>query len=149
MRKIAIGAVCAAVLLSVFSCGKCFITDCAKNDVKLIYFLSKSDTTDLISSGKYKLDSLKITPLKLDQGGETPVYEINFSTPYLVAIAASANAKGFVFQLDTLPPDTLLTVIGFDKGDKCCDGVHTFEKLVLNGDTLTNTRNDLNVGIFK
>lgn len=149
MRKIAIGAVCAAFLLSVFSCGKCFITDCAKDDVKLIYFLSQADSTDLITSGKYKLDSLKITPLKLDQGGETPGYEINFSTPYLVAIAANANAKGYVFQLDTLPPDTLLTLVGFDKGDKCCDGVHTFDKIVLNGDTLINTREDLSVPIFK
>ena len=149
MKKTILFAFAFAALFAAQSCSKCFTTDCATADVKRILFYSKADSSDLILTGKYLLDSLKITPLSESPSGPVPVYEINFTNPYLVVIAANSNAKGFVFQLDSLPPDTLLTAIGFEKGDKCCDGISIFDSLTLNGEALPNGPNDVNVVIFK
>ena len=149
MKKLILIAFTISGLIAASSCSKCFTEDCAGNDIKLIKFASSADSTDLILTGKYLLDSLKITPLLAAQGGPIPNYEITFSNPYLVAIEAGANTAGYVFQLDSLPPDTLLTIIGFDNSSKCCDGVHTFEQVILNGDTLPNTRDDVSISIFK
>ncbi len=149
MRKLTILTIAIAFLLAAHACSKCFTEDCVGNDVKLIGFYSAADSTDLILTGKFLLDSLKITPLKVDENGAEPIYEVTFSNPYVVAVQASGNAEGFVFQLDSLPPDTLKFVIGATKKDKCCNGVATFESANLNGVALPNGRQDLNIAIFK
>lgn len=150
MNKLILSAILALGLLTAWSCSKCFIENCPQDDLKLIQFYAKSDSVDLILSGRYELDSLKITPLLDNPNGVTPYYEITPTSPYIVAIEAGPNSLGYVFQLDTLPPDTLLTVVGFRKGTKCCDkGVNTFEKVILNGDTLPQGSNDFNIPLFK
>ncbi|MBK9013992.1 MAG: hypothetical protein IPM82_07835 [Saprospiraceae bacterium] len=149
MKKFILLAFTISSLIAASSCSKCFTEECPGNDIKLIKFASSADSTDLILTGKYLLDSLKITPLLASQGGIIPNYEITFSNPYIVAIEAGANTAGYIFQLDSLPPDTLFTIIGFDNSSKCCEGVHTFEQVILNGDTLSNTRDDLSIFLFK
>lgn len=148
MNKLILSALLVSCLSAAWSCSKCFVGNCPYDDTKIIQFISKTDSTDVFASGMFNRDSLTITPLKLYAGGPAPTYEIS-TDPFFVVIDASENAAGFVFQLDSLPPDTLLTVVGYAKGDKCCDGVDTFEKVILNGDTLPQGRNDYNIVLFK
>ena len=148
MRKLVILAIAATCLMSVLSCSKCFTEDCAENDVKLIRFFSATDSTDLIITGKFLLDSLDITPLKVNENNGEPRYEV-FKNPYFIAVYASENTAGFVFKLDSLPPDTLKFVIGATENDKCCSGVTTIESVTLNGVALPNGREDLNIAIYK
>ncbi len=139
----------AMLVAAAYSCGKCFVEDCPGNGIKLIRFYAAVDSTDLITSGRFKLDSLDITALKQSANGEEPGYEITFSNPYTIAIQASENAAGFVFKLDSLPPDTLLVNIGATGKSKCCNSVSTFESVTLNGNQLDQGPEDLTINIFK
>lgn len=137
MRKTLLLSLLAILLISAVSCGKCFVSDCEKDDVRFVYYFSATDSTDLIASGKYLLDSLKVTTLKLNPNGTAPSYEVSFTEKY-IAIQATPNAAGYVLQLDTLPPDTLLVDVALTKDSDCCDGVNVFEGFQLNGTAVPN-----------
>ncbi|MCF8243779.1 MAG: hypothetical protein K9J37_02315 [Saprospiraceae bacterium] len=137
-------------MLGLYAC-ECNKVDCRGTDNVFLYFLSKTDSTDLINSSQYELNSLKITTIFEGSTGSQPRILIASDYPgsYTAAVPASRNVAGYIIQLDSLPPDTLLTTVGVSTGSKCCSGVTFFEQLILNGDTLANSPINYFLNIYK
>ena len=154
MKKTAFLGFCAVCLFALPACKKLRCDECADGDIKILLFMSKTDSTDLILEGPYSVDSLRITPIRIDTtrpGARTQVEFSPTGTYYDAFIWADKNTSGYVIQLDTLPPDTLF-VSTFDfvpTIEDCCPGFTAFEMLTLNGDTLANGLNDYTIRIFK
>ncbi len=127
----------AAYLFAMTACNPLKCDECPDADYKAIIFYSKTDSTDIINSGQYFLDSLRITSILIDASLPGPTIQINTDYQYAF-ISASKNTAGYIIQLDSLPPDTLLVTTQQSDGDGCCPSITEFDKLVLNGDAIFN-----------
>ncbi len=133
------------------ACNKCLSTDCAVGEDKSIRFISKLDSTDLIISQQYSLDSLTITPLLKNSFGQPANFYVSplNNDKYGVYVEINEDLAGYVFRLHDLPPDTLLAVTGKLRGSDCCSGTITWEVAILNGDTLPHRSGDWAIKIAK
>ncbi|MBK9013993.1 MAG: hypothetical protein IPM82_07840 [Saprospiraceae bacterium] len=108
-----------------------------------------SKRRNLILGGQYLLDSLTITPILIDptKSGARPHEPILYNAE----IWADNNTTGYIIQLDTLPPDTLLaTTFELVAGkDDCCPGFTSFETLTLNGQAIPSDYTVCCIKIFK
>ena len=121
----------ATSLLSLTACDDCRDVECADGDYKALIFQSKADGSDLILGGVYRLDSLRILPVLIDPS--KPGARVRINLDYQNALIwADANTAGYIIQLDSLPPDTLLATVGPSVGDGCCPSVTEFKTLLLN-----------------
>lgn len=154
MRKTIFLACCAVCLFSLAACKKLRCDECQVVDARALLFLSKTDSTDLILDGHYALDSLRITPIRIDTTMPGAGTRIEFGangTYYNALFWADKNTSGYVIQLDSLPPDTLFvsTFELMPTAEDCCPGFTAFEMLTMNGDTLPNDWDDVTIRIFK
>ncbi len=119
-------------LLALAACDDCRDSDCADGDYKFLIFQSEADGSDLILGGVYRLDSLRILPMLIDPSkpGARVQIDLDYKNAYIMA---DANTAGYIIQLDSLPPDTLLATVAPSVGDDCCPSVTEFKTLVLNG----------------
>lgn len=127
------------------------VCDCADGDYKSLFFLSKTDNSDLIASGDYSLDSLRIVPFLIDPNKPGPLIRIEPDTGfgYNILLRADKNTAGYAIQLDTLPPDTLLVTTLQSEGGDCCAGMTEFETLTLNGVEIPNDYTVCCINILK
>lgn len=129
------------LLWFVSACEPCRYVDCAPAyNTKSVRFASKADSTDLILSGQYPLEAIRVVPLLKNAGDPSPSFSKNSSTlpgrpDYSILIDFNSNTRGYAFQVGQLPPDTLLCLTTIEKS-KCCGSLVTLDGLVLNGDTL-------------
>jgi len=125
----------AACLLALAACDDCRNVECADGDYKALVFQSKADGADLILGGVYSLDSLRIVPILIDP--TKPGARVRINLEYQNALIwADNNTAGYIIQLDSLPPDTLLATVGPSVTDQCCGSVTEFKTLTLNGLTV-------------
>jgi hypothetical protein len=137
-----------AYLFALGACNPSRCDECADADYKHILFFSKTDSTDLISSGQYLLDSLRITPILIDTSLAGAIIRIDIAYQNAF-ISASKNTSGYIIQLDSLPPDTLLVTTMPSQGDGCCPRITEFDKLLLNGDSIFNDYSVVAIKIYK
>jgi hypothetical protein len=125
-------------LLSLEACLNCRRVDCQGNGFRNIRYLSQADSTDLILTKTYSLDSLTITPLLFNETQLKPgANAFETDNDYIIQVIVNENTRGFVFQLQDLPPDTLLTVTWRRGPDECCSAITDIDVAILNGDTLS------------
>jgi hypothetical protein len=151
MKNLGLFFIASACLFGLASC-ECDKVDCQNGDNQRIVFLSKTDSTDLILTGQYDLDSVSILPLLLDESkpsGEIGFKRFENSLDYVVSIEANANTVGYVIQLDSLPADTLSVTFGQREESKCCPGFLDFATLELNGELIPLDLQLQTIKIFK
>ncbi len=152
MKKYALLFLATVWLIGLYSCLDCRDVECPDGDSKLLFILSKVDSSDLILGGQYLLDSLTITPILIDttkSGARTRIEPGFDNTYYNTLIWADNNTSGYIIQLDSLPPDTLLVTTMPSKGDGCCSSITEFDKLLLNGDSIFNDYSVYAIKIYK
>ena len=139
-----------AFLIHLTACRR-VVCDCADGDYKSLYFLSKIDSSDIITNGSFSLDSLQISPILIDsnKSGSLIRIEPDIGFGYNILIRADKNTVGYAIKLDTLPPDTLLVTVGETASDECCGSLTAFETLILNGAEIPNDYTVCCVKIFK
>jgi hypothetical protein len=152
MKNFALIVLAVAGSLALDSCNKCRRSDCAIREARSLFFLSKTDSTDLFLSGQYLLDSLSISPILIDTtmpGGNIGIQGYVNSLSYRVGIETDENTAGYIIRLDSLPPDTLLITLGRREGGECCPNGITFGALTLNGDSIFNDYTLQTIKVYK
>lgn len=137
------------ILLTSCECSK---VDCRVAEYKQFLLLSKVDSSDLILSGQFVLDSLSISTILADttkSGSAVSIESYQNPFGYSAYVESNLNTIGYIIRLDSLPPDTLFVKTGISEGSKCCSGFIRFELLLLNGDTLANSFSDQYIEIYK
>ncbi|MCU0346956.1 MAG: hypothetical protein MUC59_08425 [Saprospiraceae bacterium] len=125
----------AAMYLLVASCNNCRNTDCAVGEDLNFRFFSAADSSDLILSGTYAVDSVSIIPILIDSTNAVGKIKVeDQGGGYYHAFAeAHRNVAGYIVQLDSLPPDTLLVETATSDGEDCCAGSILITSATLNG----------------
>lgn len=152
MKKTVFILIATATLLQLNSCDPLRCDEVFCDDRRALYFLSKTDSTDLILGGAYALDSLHISLIRIDttKPGARTLFGYSSSGSYNnVLIWPDKNTSGYIIQLDTLPPDTLMATTLQTESGECCPGFPIFESLTLNGDSISIGQIFETIKIFK
>ena len=152
MKKAVFILIAAAILLELNSCDPLRCDEVICEDFKALYFFSKTDSTDLILGGAYELDSLHITPIRVDTtkpGARTRIEYGITGASYNALIWAEKNTVGYIIKLDSLPPDTLFVTTFQTNDEECCPGFTAFDTLAINGVEIPNDFTVCCINIFK
>lgn len=126
----------------------CRYVDCEGPGFKVVHFISQTDSLDLFVTNQYEISDVKISPMLLDQSGSAAYFVLD-SVSQTVYLETSGNTLGYILQLDSLAPDTLLFTNGQTGDTPCCGNQVTVDRVDLNGHTLPHTPFDYDIYLVK
>jgi hypothetical protein len=126
-------ALCAVFLWA--GCDECRTVECAGDNILILNYIN-ADSVSILGGNPYTRDSVSFQPILTNPGSSLSAYLLGSATSVNdLFLRIDNNITGFIIQLDTLPPDTvMLQTIVVPKGD-CCEGEVQIDKATLRGHT--------------